>query len=348
VAVAAGDTLELVDMATGKAVRNFGRKFGPTFALASSRDGKYLAAAVDASVTGQSEWVTEVTAAAPPTPLVTDIADTRGHGFATISPDDTYLAAAWGGRLWLVDRATGNYVADVDVGGDATQPDWSPDDSQLVFATGKDDAPAGASIATVAHTAGSTFGAVTTLVPAAGQTNLFPSFSPDGRWIAYSRGQGGHDDPKAQLWVVGKDGGTPVELIAANRVVNNTTTDGLHQNSLPTWAPSGDLYWVAFNSMRTYGVVRDNGDQQIWVAAIDPAKLAAGGADPSFPAFRLQFQGLDEDNHRAYWVEDVRDPEPVCVDAGSTCVPGQDLCCGTAFECTPTVDADYRCVSQID
>src|SRR6185369_16158141 len=115
-----------------------------------------------------------------------------------------------------------------------------------------------------------------------------PSYSPDGEYIAYARGKGGHGDKTFQLWLVKADGGTPpVELVTANRIVN----------SLPTWAPPGDLQWIAFNSVRPYGVVfPTGGTQQIWVAAIDPSKLGQHGADgglidPSFPAFRFAFQG---------------------------------------------------------
>jgi WD40 repeat protein len=323
-----------------------------------SRNGRYLAAPV-AAQSGKSLWITEVTESAPPTPLVRSVENTDGHGFATISPDDAYVVAAWGGEMWMVERETGAYVAPISLGTDVegTHPDWSPDGDRLVFATGKGDAPGGASIATIAYQGGTSWGAPTTLVAADAQTKLFPQFSFDGEWIAYASGRGGHGDNDAQLWVVGKDGGAPVELVAANRVVNNATTDGRHQNSQPTWAPDGDFYWVAFNSKREYGVVLGGGTQQIWVAAIDPAALAAGVSDPSYPAFRLQFQGLDEDNHRAFWTEDVRDPIPPpdggvpspdagqCIAAGQVCVPGADVCCDASYLCDTHDDgATYTCV----
>jgi len=324
-----------------------------------SRDGKYLIAPVDAT-SGKSLWITEVTRTAPPRPMIKKVDDTGGHGFATISPDDRFVAVAWGGPVWTVDRATGDYVAPVPIGGDATHPDWSPDDTRLAFAAGKGDAPGGAALATIAYASGTqTWGAVKTLVPAGTLSNLFPQFSPDGTWIAYARGRGGHDDKTAQLWTIGRDGGTPVELVAANRVVSNRVGDGQHQNSQPTWAPPGDLYWVAFNSMREYGVVRPGGTQQIWVAAVDPAKLATGGIDPSYPAFRLQFQGLDENNHRAYWTEDVRDQPPppppppgpdagTCVPDNQACIPG-DVCCTTGSVCdTNDSGQTYRCMPIAD
>ena len=55
-----------------------------------------------------------------------------------------------------------------------------------------------------------TWGQPKTIVPAAGLSNLFPQFSADGKWIAYSRGKGGHGDLTAQLFVVDSAGTKPV------------------------------------------------------------------------------------------------------------------------------------------
>ena len=311
------------------------------------------------ATSGQSLWINEVTSSAPPTPLIKSVANTSGHGFATISPDDSTVVAAWGGKLWSVDRATGAYQADLPLGAlKGTHPDWSPDNKQLVFATAAGDSPAGASLAVIPFN-NPGWGTPTTLVPANALSNLFPMFSSDGKWVAYSRGKGGHGDLTAQLWVVGGGGGTPVELINANRVVSNVVGNGQTENSQPTWAPPGDLYWVAFNSQRAYGVVQGAGTQQIWVAAVDPSKLGTAGVDPSYPAFRLQFQGLAENNHRAFWTLDVREPTdggvPVdmsqagdmakmCVAAGAVCDPVSDRCCDTGYNCdTADNGATYTC-----
>ncbi len=323
-----------------------------------SRDGRYMVAPVQAA-SGAGLWVLEVTPSSPPKPLIKNVPNTQGHGFATISPDDKRVVAAWGGKMWMLDRESGTKTGDLPLGSTlATQPDWSPDDSQLVFATGKGDSPAGAALATISWSSG-TWGTPAVLVPApANGSNLFPMHSPDGRWIAYSRGKGGHGDLTAQLYVVGAKGGAPVELVAANREVSNRTTDGQFENSQPTWAPPGDLHWIAFNSMREYGLVSPSGTQQIWVAAVDPAKLGSG-SDPSYPAFRLQFQGLAEDNHRAYWTLDVRDnPSPppppppppptpdggMCVTTNAVCDPAADTCCDSAARCDSYDEGlTYRC-----
>lgn len=274
-----------------------------------SRDGRYIAAVVDAQA-ANGLWIMEVTSASPPTPLVTDIANTNGHGFATISPDNSMVMAAWGGVAWVVDRLTGAYVADVDTAGiEVTHPDWSPDNTAVTFATGAGDGPKDASVATISYDAGNqTWGTPEILVQAEpGFTNLFPMYSHDAAWIAYSRGtKGGHGDATAQLYIVPADGGTPIELAQANRIVSNLDTTGEHANTQPTWAPQGDYQWIAFNSTREYGLIQAAGTQQIWVTAVDPAKAQAG-VDPSAPAFRIPFQGLGEDNHRAYWTTDIND-----------------------------------------
>ncbi len=324
-----------------------------------SRDGKYMAAPVQAD-SGDSLWVLEVTADAPPLPLVKDIANTGGHGFATISPDDEHVVAAFKGKMWMVSRETGAFESDLVTGAlGGTQPDWSPLGGEAVFATGNGDAPGGSSLARIPFD-GTAWGQPSVfLAPPAGMSNLFPMFSPDAGWIAYAQGKGGHGDDLAQLMVIDAEtaGAQPIELIAANRVTSNQMTDGLYQNSQPTWAPHGDYDWVAFNTKREYGVVRPEGMQQIWVAAIDVEK-AKNGDDPSYPAFRVPFQGLDENNHRAFWTLDIGEgtggggqggaggSDPGCTEIlglGDACDP-VNVCCETGSYCdTDDNGMTYTC-----
>jgi hypothetical protein len=271
-----------------------------------SRDGKYMAAPVSAD-SGGSLWILEVTVDPPPTPLVKVVEETGGHGFATISPDNVNVVAAWKGKMWRVDRATGAYIDELPTGAlEGTHPDWSPLGMEVVFATGAGDSPGGSSLAKIPFLGDAWGQPAELLAPPNGGSNLFPMFSPDAAWIAFAQGNGGHGDPSAQLMVIDSAGGQPVELIQANRVTSNQMTDGQYQNSQPTWAPPGDYDWIAFNTKREYGVVLDEGTQQIWVAAIDTEK-AALGMDPSYPAFRVPFQGLEENNHRAFWTLDISD-----------------------------------------
>lgn len=325
-----------------------------------SRDGKYMAAPVQAD-SGGSLWILEVTVDPPPTPLVKVVEDTGGHGFATISPDNTDVVAAWKGKMWRVDRATGAYIDDLPTGAlEGTHPDWSPLGMEVVFATGDGDAPGGSSLAKIPFL-GDAWGQPSVLLPPpSGASNLFPMFSPDAAWIAFSQGNGGHGDNSAQLMVIDAAGGQPVELIQANRVTSNQLTDGQYQNSQPTWAPPGDYDWIAFNTKREYGVVLDEGTQQIWVAAIDTEK-AAQGMDPSYPAFRVPFQGLDENNHRAFWTLDISDGTgggggmggggmggggPSCAEilgVGEVCDPLNDCCEAGSYCDTQDSGETYTC-----
>lgn len=331
-----------------------------------SRDGKFMAAPVSAS-SGQSLWILGVTAAAPPDPLVKKVANSGGHAFATISPDDKYVIVSLKGKMWLVDRATGAFVKDITTGAlQGTHPDWSPLGDKVAFASGSGDSPGGSSLAILPVSGDAMFAeSMVLLPPPGGMSNLFPSFSPDANWIAYAKGKGGHGDNTAQLMLVSQAGGQPIELINANRMTSNTTTDGLYQNSQPTWAPPGDYNWVAFNTKREYGVVLPEGTQQIWVAAID-TEMAKAGKDPSFPAFRVPFQGLAENNHRAYWTLDINDSgtgggggaggnggmggsggAPQCgsiLNSGDPCDPLMD-CCQTGTLCdTGDSGETYTCL----
>jgi len=142
-----------------------------------------------------------------------------------------------------------------------------------------------------------------------------------------------------------------MELVTANRVVSSAFTNGQFENNMPTWAPAGDLEWVAFNSLRPYGVVLPGGGtQQIWVAAVDRARMVPGtnpldgGVDPSYPAFRFAFQNLNEDNHRAFWTLDVRYDQPdggTCRPNGSACDSANTCCAG--LECQPASEIVYLC-----
>ena len=327
-----------------------------------SRSGRKLFAYTSSSIdTGL--FVYDVTLSAPPSPLITDQISTA-KGFGTFSPDDTRVVATVGDKLAEFDSTTGHKFYDLPLVA-GTNPDWSPTGTELAYSNKGGDSPGGAALTVIERSADGGWGNIRTLVAAGTQTALFPSYAPDGLHLAYARGRGGHGDKTFQLWLIGADGGNNTELLAANRKVNNCLgiacdagmTNGQYENSMPTWAPPGDLDWVAFNSQRPYGVVYPTGGtQQIWVAAIDRSKVgqrqADGGlVDPSYPAFRFAFQDLGENNHRAFWTLDVRvdqDAGVPCVGQGQTC-SANSTCCGTntcqspselVFQCLPPGSVD--------
>lgn len=303
-----------------------------------SRSGKRMYGYTEAGAKGG--YVYEVTLQPPPNPLVTTQI-TTAKGFGTFRPDDQRVVATVGSLLAEFEADTGTKVTNLPVVA-GTNPDWSPLGGELAYSDKGGDSPGGANLSLIQYEDGGWSGA-RVLVPAAGQSNLFPSFSPDGHHVAYARGKGGHGDKTLQLYLVSVDGGAPIELVTANRVVGSQLTNGQFENNMPTWAPPGDYDWIAFNSLRPYGVVYPNGGtQQIWVAAVDRSKLAQG-VDPSFPAFRFAFQGLGENNHRAYWTLDVRAPPDAgsCVAFGGPCGTGAACCYPTT--CQPTAEFGSIC-----
>ena len=197
----------------------------------------------------------------------------------------------------------------------ATHPEMAPDDQHLVNVefTGGYDAQAydGTIVSRTFNAANNTFGAPTVLVasdPQNGIANFYPSYSPDGQWIAYTRTSVySYDDGSAQTWVVKADGSLPpIELTTAN-------IGGGLTNSWARWVPfaqtsgaaSEPLFYLTFSTKRPFGVrIPGGGRPQIWMTPFFPNKALAG-QDPSGPAFRVPFQQVDTANHIAQWTQAV-------------------------------------------
>jgi hypothetical protein len=142
-----------------------------------------------------------------------------------------------------------------------------------------------------------------------------PMFSPDSKWLAFSRGDCESEaDPSAEVILTAAAPNAPQrQLVRANTRVGDKTVSRL-QNGMPTWAPSHDpdIGWIAFTSTRDYGLVLTQGSKigaekrQLWIAAIDFNQIEG---DASYPAFRLPAQDLTENNHRPFWTVDVLPPD---------------------------------------
>jgi hypothetical protein len=344
-----------------------------------SRNGKRLGA----NVGGEKEWIAEVGPTFPPPILLKKDPAMRDipNSWMTFSPDTSRHITSAKGFLTLRDEkglALGkgtNGVIPLGTNVFGHMPDWSPDGKFVVFAkatrAGGRKVEA-ATISIIPSNGDDTFGAIVDLVKSTGTTdnNYFPMFAPTSEWIAYGHSTGSSEkEDDSNLRIVSVMGGTPFELTKANTIVN----DGLipapgSSNNQPTWAPKTEdgVMWVAFQSKRDYGVILGAGSKygaeknQLWVAAIDTTKLGKG--DPSYPAFRLPFQELTENNHRPFWAEDATKPPPgdagppdsgtdAGTDAGPpACVPRFGDCstgglCCDPYTCEPTSDdpPKYTC-----
>ncbi len=280
--------------------------------------------------------------------------------WSAFSPDGKWLLGALNGSLSLMDGATGAPAkADpiaLPAKSSATHPDWSPAGDRVAFTlaeVGKGRAIERGSIASASFD-GERFGPVEVWVQSAGpdDNNLFPSFSPDGQYLAYVSARGPSDNAAtANIRLLRLADRLQFELPRLNTRVNNQSGSELG-NTMPTWAraTSADQLWLSFSSLRAYASVRpaDRKLDQLWLAAIDPSL-----DDPGLPAFWAPFQDLGHANHRALWGQEPATPSCGCQEL---CADGVDNDCdGTVDEagcsvcaarevCDDGVDNDCDCV----
>ncbi len=245
----------------------------------------------------------------------------RAWNFAAFSPDGNRLVATSKGTLSIIDTSGGpangtvlQVLEDGSSGHYASHPDWSPDGSAIVYVNVG--SPNGnsewtfqkGSIVVATDMGAGVFGAAQMLWQSKGENNYYPSFSPDGKWILFNRGDNSaYNDPTAELYVISADGKVgPIALSNASSGKPNLT------NSWPRWSPfvqlepdGTNLLYFTFSSTRDYGVELVGVSQpQIWMAAFDPQKAAAG-LDASSVSFWMPYQDVKSHNHIAQWTTTI-------------------------------------------
>lgn len=103
------------------------------------------------------------------------------------------------------------------------------------------------------------------------------------------------------LHVAATPGTQPRLLGAAQGGYTGNTWCKMAPSMLPY--EDGQVAFLTFSSMRPIGL-RPNSWNQIFFAAFDPARAAAG-LDGSFSAVHLPWQSLTNGNHIAQWATDI-------------------------------------------
>ena len=238
--------------------------------------------------------------------------------FHSASPDGLFIVGVNEGQASLYSLIDGGRIEAIETDGLVSQPDWSPDGESVLFArytsefgTDNDLEFETGEIIQMSWDGGN-FGTPEVLVPREDdRNNYYPAYSPDGDYIVFNRSEprtwvppSGHTKenstssyahPAAELWLMTRAGTHLTRLDAANGA-------GDIQNSYPKWGPlpDDDVLWLAFSSKRSYAIDPSGGKPQVWVTAIDPAKIIDGD-DPSSTAFWLPAQNTHTDNHASIW-----------------------------------------------
>jgi hypothetical protein len=297
-----------------------GNRFTCAGCHAVSRDGNVIAFSAE-----QAGFLTVARADDTAHPLIAPATPPLPDGnMMSLNRDGSLVLVSYGvggdnGKLAVRRTATGAEVARLDPAVLGTPerrvyfPEWSPDGTELVATlASRDERPWSVNdgyLAIIPYNDGA-FGPARILVPPdPGAFHFYPTWSPDGRWVAFASAPlagKSYDNASARLRLVSRDGGRVYDLARATQAVGKTST-------WPKFAPfqqaGGQLFFLTFNSKIDYGLVLQNsldptgGLPQLWFAAIDLRTLDSG--DPSSAPLWLPFQEVRQRNHLGFWTEKV-------------------------------------------
>lgn len=222
-----------------------------------------------------------------------EVSDIRGS-YVNWSPDGRRLAVSTDEPdIVVLDVETGRVtpLAGASEPGVAEMmPTWSHDGRQIAFVRGGTAASSFTMVESADIYVVPANGGTAQLLPGASGDgfNYYPAFSPDGRWLAFTRhseGDSTYAAPEAEIFLVPVGGGERIRL-AANDGENGLPLTGV-SNSWPTWSLDGE--WLAFNSKR------DDPSYDLFITRIDDS----GSAGAAIPLPGAATPGVFE--HLPYW-----------------------------------------------
>ncbi|MBL8604765.1 MAG: PD40 domain-containing protein [Myxococcales bacterium] len=324
-----------------------------------SRDGRYMAVEMwGGDRAGAVFDLSDANLRSDPAPTVLAPQSDRVWLFSTFSPDSEYLMVNRGTGLTLMRRTEGTPIAGTNLPSmGVAHPEWSPDGQWLAVAAGLTGGWAvdfeRSDLAVIPRTGPTTFGAQRIVHRGAspgGTADAHPSFSPDGRWIAFQHGTHSRSSVEVSPGVSQRRPGR-LELIAADATEGTaralSRASGDNEGYWPNFSPffQDGRYWVAFYSRRDYGNAqvgtRGTGRRQIWVTSVRQG--AGPEEDPSSVPYWLPGQDARVENISAFWA-------PVaCRMNAQQCTTSSECCSGTCerqangtFACQPPPPAMCR------
>jgi TolB protein len=161
-------------------------------------------------------------------------------------------------------------------------PDWSPVENKIAFQRSRQRGDHFFSVWTIDFIDGEGMNP-TEIVSSATAATVNPSFSPDGRRLAFAvvpnPEEAAAGRPQiADLWICNLDGTGKANL-----------TGGVSSNLMPTWGKDNRIFFISDRS----------GTDNIWALRPDRAILAANGPNPNNPDLASSHQSVNKTSELA-------------------------------------------------